>query len=66
MFRLKKSSSGEAKNHEVLYDVAVHICEPSGIQNAHSHILQNFMVLSLAWRCLFKSKHVALIYAFII
>jgi len=23
-------------------------CEPSGIPNAHSHIVKNFMVLSLA------------------
>jgi len=41
-------------------------CEPSGIPNAHSHAVKNFMVLSLAWRWLFKSKHVALTYAFII
>jgi len=41
-------------------------CEPSGIPNAHSHTVKNFMVLSLAWRWLFKSKHVALTYAFII
>ena len=25
-------------------------CEPSGIPNAHSHIVKNFTVLSLAWR----------------
>jgi len=41
-------------------------CEPSGIPNVLSHIVKNFMVLSLAWRWLFKSKHVALTYAFII
>ena len=41
-------------------------CEPSGIPNARSHIVKNFMVLSLAWRWLFMSKHVALTYAFII
>ena len=41
-------------------------CEPSGIPNAHSHIVKIFTVLSLAWRRLFKSKHVALTYAFII
>ena len=41
-------------------------CEPSVIPNARSHIVKNFMVLSLAWRWLFKSKHVALICAFII
>jgi len=41
-------------------------CEPSGIPNAHSHIVKNFMVLSLAWGWRFKSKHVALTYAFII
>jgi hypothetical protein len=28
------------------------------------HIVKNFMVLNLAWRWLFKSKHVALTYAF--
>ena len=41
-------------------------CEPSGIPNASSHIVKNFMVFSLAWRWLFKSKHVALTYAFVI
>jgi len=41
-------------------------CEPSGIPNAHSHTVKNFMVLSLAWGWRFKSKHVALTYAFII
>jgi len=41
-------------------------CEPSGIPNARSHIVKNFMVLSLAWRRLFKAKHVVLTYAFII
>ena len=41
-------------------------CEPSGIPNAHTHIVKNFTVVSLAWRWHFKSKHVALTYAFII
>jgi len=41
-------------------------CEPSGIPNTRSHIVKNFMVLSLAWRWLFKSKHVALTYAYFI
>jgi len=41
-------------------------CEPSGIPNAHNHILKNFMVLSLIWRWLFMSKHVALTYAFML
>ena len=29
-------------------------CKPSGIPNAHSHIVKNFMVLSLVWRWLFN------------
>jgi len=32
----------------------------------HNHSLKNFMVLSVAWQWLFKPKHVALTYAFII
>ena len=28
-------------------------CEPSGMPNAHSHFVWNFVVLSLAWRWLF-------------
>ena len=39
--------------------------DPSRIRNAHSHIVKNFVFLSLAWRWLFKSKHVALTYDFI-
>ena len=37
-------------------------CQPSGIPNAHSHIVKNFIVLSLAWRWHCKSKHVSLTY----
>ena len=37
-----------------------------GIPDARSHIVKNFMVLNLAWRWIFKSKHVALNYAVII
>jgi hypothetical protein len=33
-----------------------------GIPNTHSHTLKNCMVLSLAWRWLYKSKHVAVTY----
>ena len=40
--------------------------KPSGIPNAHRHTVKNFMVLSLAWRWLFKPKHVSVTYAFII
>jgi len=38
-------------------------CESSGIPKAQSHIVKNCMVLSMAWRWLFKPKHVALTYA---
>jgi len=50
MFRLKKSSSGKVKNHEVLYNVAVCISDPRRltVTNAHGHIVKNFTVLSLA------------------
>ena len=49
-----------------MVQIAAQNCEPSGIQSARSHIVKNFMVLSLAWWWLFKSKHVALTYVFII
>jgi len=39
-------------------------CEPSGVPNAQSHVVKNLMVLSLAWRWLFKSKHVTLTYTY--
>jgi len=41
-------------------------CETSGIPNANSHIVKNCMVLSLAWRWLFKSKYVALLTSLLI
>jgi len=67
MFRLKKLSSGWAKNHEVLYSVSVRIWDPRWLTMCgHSHIVKNCMVLSLAWRWSFKSKHVTLTHAFII
>jgi len=48
-FVLSSQSENHSKN-----------CKPSAIQNARNHTVKNFMVLSLAWGWLFKSKHVAL------
>ena len=39
-----------------------HIVSYLGSQMAHSHIVKSFMALSLAWRWLFKSKNVTVIY----
>jgi len=44
----------------VMYTVQItaHNCEQSGIPNARNHIVKNFMVFSLAWRWIFKSKRI--------